>query len=151
MRQLWSLGVRAAVLQSIVTAAGRMYNSEICRTKKSWKKAISPIAPYRHSRRSIALGDKRYITHMLCVWRTGALRSKAFLVWMVSCLLFSWFLLASGVEAGWAKGCGKHYRSHLMGDLEDLLFCWWEVLIWFSFPNVYCWVPQNQGGVIKLP
>lgn len=124
MRQLWSLRLRAAVSQSIATAAGKTYNLEMCLTQKSWKKQSCST----HS--TIVAGKEppreRRAQPQLCFAcdEPGHYVGRHSSVWVVSCLLFLRFLLASGVEAGWEK-CGKH-RSHLVG-LEDLLFCWWWV------------------------
>lgn len=124
MRQLWSLGVRAAVLQSIATAAGKTYNLEICRTQKPWKNQSCS------SHSTIVAGKEqpweRRAQSQVCFAcdKPGQYVGRYSLVWVVSCLLFLWFLVASGVEAGREKR-GKH-GSHLLG-LEDLLSCWWWV------------------------
>lgn len=124
MCQLWSLGVRAAVLQSISTAAGKTYNLEIYWTQKSWKKqSCSTHSTIVAGKELPGRGELSPKCDFVCD-EAGHYVGRHSFVWMASCLLFLWFLLVSAVEAGWEK-FGKH-RSHHVG-LEDLLLCWWWV------------------------
>lgn len=98
---------------------------EICRTQNCGKsRAVPPATPYHCCRRYTTLGEKSSLFTTFCTWWTRVLCRKMLHVQMARGILVLWFLLASGVEAGWGRGCENQHGWHLLVDLESLMFCW---------------------------